>query len=252
VNSVKTLNWITTIGMRQPKDYTLVVGGLPIVVTRKRIRRIYVRVHPPDGRVTISAPNSASRRGVQEFAEAQLDWIRRQRDRVQIMPQEAPSQFATGETHYLWGRPQCLRVVERTGKQGIVPDDGTLIMFVRPGSTPATRANVMTAWHKSLLHDALPALIEQWQQRLNVQLEGYYVRRMTSRWGTCNCRTKHIRLNTELATKPAHLLEYVLVHELVHLIVPNHGKRFVNLMNRHYPTWRAARAELNGSGSNPD
>ena len=99
----------------------------------------------------------------------------------------------------------------------------------------------------AILREALAPLIQNWEQRLNVHLKGYYLRRMTTRWGTCNYRTKHIRLNTELVTKPRHLFEYVLVHEMVHLIVPNHGARFIALMNEHYPAWREARADLNGT-----
>jgi predicted metal-dependent hydrolase len=247
LNAVKLSSRITTLATPRPKEYTILVGELPIVVTRKRIRRVYVRVHPPEGRVTISAPSRASRRDVEQFAASQLDWIRRQRERVQRLPKETPSQFATGEVHYVWGRPHHLTVVDRSGRQRVVPDDETLTMFVRPGSSLAVRAAVMTAWHKALLHQVLPPLIQKWELRLNVRLEGYYLRRMTSRWGTCNCRARHIRLNTELATRAAHLLEYVVVHELVHLIVPNHGQRFVALMHKHYPAWRDARAELNGS-----
>ena len=122
-----------------------------------------------------------------------------------------------------------------------------MTLFVRPGSDGTHRAQAMTAWHKSILHEVLPPLVQKWERRMNVRLTRCSLRRMKSRWGSCNHRTGHIRLNTELVTKPGHLLEYVLVHEMVHLIVPNHGKRFVALMDEHYPTWREARAELNAS-----
>ena len=140
-----------------------------------------------------------------------------------------------------------LSVVEREGKEGVALDDERITLCIRPGSDVARRATVVHAWQKSILGAALPSLIQQWEQRLTVRLTACHLRRMKSRWGTCNHRTGHIRLNTELVTKPAHLLEYVLVHELVHLIVPNHGDRFVALMNEHYPTWRTARAELSES-----
>ena len=123
-----------------------------------------------------------------------------------------------------------------------------ITLFIQPGSDTARRAHVMHTWHRSILHEALPPLIRGWEHRLNVQVKGYSLRRMKSRWGTCNYRTGHIRLNTELVTRPSHLLDYVVAHEMVHLIVPNHGPRFVALMNEHYPTWREARAELNESG----
>ena len=232
---------------RQVLRYTILAGDISIVVTRKRIRHMHLRVHPPDGRVTISAPFSIRPEVVDAFASTRLQWIRRQQHRVQKQTRETPTRFVAGESHYVWGRRYELSVVERDGRPGVVLDDRTLTLFVHPGSDPVRRAAVMYSWHKSILNETLPPLIRTWEQRLNVRLQGYYLRRMKTRWGTCNCRTKHIRLNTELVTNPSHLLDYVVAHEMVHLIVPNHGPRFIGLMNEHYPFWREARAELNQS-----
>jgi predicted metal-dependent hydrolase len=224
----------------------ILLGDVKIAVTRKRIKNVHLRVHPPDGRVTISAPISARLRLLEAFAASRLEWIRRQQQRVREQPREAPGQFVTGETHSLWGRPYLLSVVERMGRQEVVVDDGCLTLFIRPGSDTARRARVMCTWHKSILQETLPPLIHKWEQRLKVSVKTCSLRRMTTRWGTCNYRTKHIRLNTELVTRPSYLCEYVVVHEMVHLIVPNHGARFIALMNEHYPSWRDARSELNG------
>jgi predicted metal-dependent hydrolase len=225
---------------------TITVGDISITVSRKRIKHIHLRVHAPDGRVTISAPVSARLRILEAFSASRLEWIRRQQQRLKEQTTEAPKQFASGESHYLWGRRHVLSVVEREGRQGVTIDNRRLTLFTKPGSDTATRAHVMHAWHKSILKETLPPLIQKWEQRLNVHVTGYYLRRMTTRWGTCNYRSKQIRLNTELVTKPGYLLEYVVVHEMVHLIVPNHGPRFVTLMNEFYQSWREARAELNG------
>ena len=230
-------------------ERTIVVGDIPIAITRKRIRHVHLRVHAPDGRVTISAPLSVRPQFVEEFASARLEWIRRQQDRVRGQARPVSAQFVSGESHNLWGVPHLLTVVERDGRPGVIVDDRHITLFIRPGSDTANRAAVMQAWHKSILNDVLPARIRAWEQRLNVRVKGYYLRRMKTRWGTCNCRTRHIRLNTELVTTPSHLLEYVLVHEMVHLLVPNHGPRFVALMDLHCPSWRAARAALNASRS---
>ena len=227
-------------------ERTILVGDIPIVVTRKRIKHVHLRVHP-DGRVTISAPVFARPAVVEAFAADRLEWIRRQQGRLLGQARERPREFVSGETHYLWGRHHLLSVTERDGRQGVTVDDGRITLFVQPGSDTARCADVVYAWHKSILHESLPPLIRNWEQRLNVRLRGYYLRRMKTRWGTCNYRTRHIRLNTELVTKPEHLLDYVVAHEMVHLIVPNHGARFVALMNEHYPSWRQARAELNQS-----
>ena len=226
-------------------ERTIRVGDIQIAVNRKRIKHVHLRVHPPDGRVTISAPLSARLQVVEAFAADRLEWIRRQQQRVRGQAREAPVCFVQGESHSLWGRRHVLSVVEREGMERVVLDDDGLTLFVQPGRDSARRGQVMQRWHKSILHGVLPPLVLKWEQRLNVRLRGYSLRRMKTRWGTCNYRTKHIRLNTELVTKPSHLLEYVLVHEMVHLIVPNHGPRFVGLMNEHYPSWREARAELN-------
>jgi hypothetical protein len=229
------------------KMYTLRVGDISIAVTRKRIKHVHLRVHPPDGRVTISAPVSARSQFVEAFAATRLEWIRRQQVRMRAQPREAPRRFEEGEGHYLWGRRYVLSVVEREGREVVTLDEHSITLFIQSGSDVARRRNVMYAWHKATLHTVLPALIQKWEQRLTLRLTSYHLRRMKTRWGTCNYRTGHIRLNTELVTKPSYLLEYVLVHELVHLIVPNHGPRFIALMNEHYPSWREARAQLSQS-----
>jgi predicted metal-dependent hydrolase len=124
-------------------------------------------------------------------------------------------------------------------------DHKRITLTVRPGSTEAKRAEVIHEWHKSLLHQAIPPLIERWEAKLGVRVAGYFLQRMKTRWGGCNHRARHIRLNTELVKKPKDLLEYVIVHEMAHLLEPTHNDRFVGILNEHYPSWREARAELN-------
>jgi predicted metal-dependent hydrolase len=228
---------------------TIEIGDITISVTRKRIKRLNLRVHSPDGQVTVSAPRSVSLSTIKSFATEQVEWIRRQRDRIVTTEPGPATQFMDGEGHSIWGRPHRLIVVERDGRQGVSIDDDCLTLHVRPRSDARARARVMHAWHKSILAQALPPLIRKWEGRLNVRLHGYALRTMKTRWGSCNTRRKHIRLNTELATKPIHLVEYVVVHELVHLRVPNHGPRFVALMDQHVPSWRQARKELNHAAS---
>lgn len=227
--------------------HTILAGDIPIAVTRKRIKHLHLRVHTPDGRVTISAPLSVRLQAVEAFAATRLEWIRRQQDRVRSRARVAPQRLEQGEIHYLWGRPHELFVVERDGRQRVTHDEGRITLFIQPGSDVVRRAAVMQAWHKMILRGVLPALIEKWEVRMRVRVTACHLRRMKTRWGTCNHRTGHIRLNTELVTRPADLLEYVLVHEMVHLAVPNHGPRFVALMNEHFPTWREARAQLRES-----
>jgi predicted metal-dependent hydrolase len=136
-------------------------------------------------------------------------------------------------------------VIETDTKPSVTLDHRRITLTVRPGSTMAKREEVMQEWHRSLLHEMLPALIRRWEARLGVKVSGYFLQRMKTKWGGCNHRAATIRLNTELVKKPKDLLEYVVVHELLHLIEPTHSERFVALLQQHYPTWQDARAELN-------
>jgi predicted metal-dependent hydrolase len=224
---------------------TIRLDDITIAVTRKDIKHVHLSVHPPRGRVTLVAPSGTRLEVARAYAITRLAWIRRHREQLRGQARETPRRFVERESHYLWGRRYLLSVVERHAKPTVSPDHRRIRLTVRPGSSRAKRNAVVHAWHKSLLHEALPPLIRKWEKRLSVQVEGYYLRRMKTKWGSCNRRSRHIRLNTELVKKPRDLLEYVVVHEMVHLIEPRHSERFVALMDKHYPSWREARAELN-------
>ena len=134
---------------------------------------------------------------------------------------------------------------EEEAKPSIRLGHRTITLTVRPGSSMAKREAVMHAWHKALLHEAVPALIRRWESKLGVEVAGYFLQRMKTKWGSCNHRARTIRLNTELVKKPKDLLEYVVVHEMLHIMEPTHSERFMTLLSKHYPTWREVRAELN-------
>ncbi|MDQ3267726.1 MAG: M48 family metallopeptidase, partial [Pseudomonadota bacterium] len=158
---------------------------------------------------------------------------------------ETPRQFIERESHYLWGRRYLLTVKYHDVKPFLLIDHKRITLTVRPGSDVEKRAEVMHEWHKSLLHDVVPPLIAKWERKLKVKVTGYFLQRMKTKWGSCNDCAGHIRLNTELVKKPKDLLEYVIVHEMVHLIEPTHSDRFISILEKHYPSWREARAELN-------
>lgn len=224
---------------------TIRVGDIAIEVTRKAIRNVHLTVHPPEGRVTLAAPANTRLEVARAYAISKLGWIREQQRRLQAQAREAPRRYVTRESHYLWGRRYLLRVVEREARPGVTLDHRQITLQIRPGSSIEKRAEVMHAWHRSILHAAVPDLIAQWQPRLGVIAAGYFLQRMKTKWGSCNPTARHIRLNTELAKKPRDLLEYVIVHELLHLLEPTHSERFIGLLDMHYPAWREARAELN-------
>lgn len=212
---------------------------------RKRVKHIYLRVLAPDGRVTLVAPIGIQLVVIHAFAVSKLSWIQKQQTKLQSQVREAPRQLVEHESHTVWGHHYVLQVVEKQAKPCVVLDRQIIILQIRPGSDLFKRAVVMHAWHKSLLHGVVPDLIDKWQDRLNVSVSAYFLQKMKTRWGSCNTGRRHIRLNSDLVKKPKDLLEYVVVHEMVHLIEPSHNKRFVALMNRYYPIWREAAAELN-------
>jgi len=221
------------------------IADLTVQVTRKAIKNVHLSVHPPSGRVTMSAPESTRLDVARAYAISKLPWIREQQAKLRAQAREAPRRFVERESHFLWGRRHLLTIKYRDAKPEVVLDHRRITLFVRPGSDSAKRASLLHDWHKSLLHACVPDLIRKWEVRLGVKARGYFLQRMKTKWGSCNHRARHIRLSTELVKKPKDLLEYVVVHEMLHLITPTHNAKFITLLNLHYPSWREARAELN-------
>jgi predicted metal-dependent hydrolase len=224
---------------------TIQLGEIAIAVKRKDIKHVHLSVHPPNGRVTLVAPKGTRPEVARAYAASKVGWIRDQQARLRGQARETPRQFVERESHYLWGRRYLLSVKEEEAKPSVRLSHRSITLTVRPGSSNAKRAAVMHEWHKSLLHEVVPELIRRWEPKLGVAVAGYFLQRMKTRWGGCNHRERNIRLNTELVKKPKDLLEYVVVHEMIHLIEPTHSERFLMLMSKHYPAWCEARAELN-------
>ncbi len=224
---------------------TIQLGEIAIAVTRKDIKHVHLSVHPPDGRVSLVAPKETRPEVARAYAVSKLGWIRDQQANLRGQARETPRQFIERESHYLWGRRYLLSVREEEAKPSVRLSHRRITLTVRPGSTRAKREAVMQDWQRSLLHKAVPELIRKWEPKLGVEVARYFLQRMKTKWGGCNHRARNIRLNTELVKKPKDLLEYVVVHEMLHLIAPTHSERFLTLMRKHYPVWREARAELN-------
>lgn len=224
---------------------TIKLGEVTILVTRKAIKHVHLSVHPPTGRVTLSAPRATRLDVARAYAISKLGWIREQQSKLRNQLREAPRRFVDRESHYLWGRRHLLTVVHRETKPFVSLDHRRITLTVRPGSDAQKRSELIHTWHKSILHDVVPSFIERWESRLKVSVSGYFLQRMKTKWGSCNHKARHIRLNTELVKKPKDLLEYVIVHEMAHLLEPTHSERFVTILAKNYPNWREARAELN-------
>jgi predicted metal-dependent hydrolase len=220
-------------------------GGLSINVTRKDVKNVHLSVHPPDGRITLIAPSATRLNVARAYAISRLAWIRQQQQNLRNQARETPRRFIERESHQLWGRRRLLSVYYSDESPSVLLDHKRITLTVRPGSNAAKRAEVIHKWHKSILHEAVPILIKKWESKLGVKVTAYFLQRMKTKWGSCSPAVGHIRLNTELVKKPKDLLEYVVVHEMVHLIEPVHTERYVEILQDHYPTWREARLELN-------
>ena len=224
---------------------TIQLGDVSIRVTRKDIKNVHLSVHPPNGRVTLTAPAATRLEVARAYAISKLGWIREQRSVLLAQARETPRRFVGRESHYLWGRRHLLSVDYQECKPFVSLDHKRIKLTVRPGSNAQQRAAVIHEWHKSLLHEAVPALICKWEQKLGVSVARYFLQKMKTKWGSCNYAASHIRLNTELVKKPKDLLEYVVLHEMVHLREPTHSARFVAILSEHWPQWREARQEIN-------
>lgn len=224
---------------------TIKLGDVSIALTRKDVKHVHLTVHPPNGRVTLVAPPSTRTEVARAYAITKLSWIRDQRFQLRAQAREAPRRFVSRESHYLWGRRYLLAVVEADERPQVRINPKKLTLQVRPGASERKCAEVMHEWHKAQLHAVVPDLIKKWERKLGVRVSGYFLQRMKTKWGSCVPLKGNIRLNTELVKKPKDLVEYVVVHEMAHLLEPSHSDRFVAILDRHWPQWRESRAELN-------
>ena len=215
-----------------------------VEVIRKRMRSIRLTVHAPGDRVRLAAPYRMSLAALREFALTKLAWIRKQQVRLRLQPMTAAPRYADGESVLVWGREHRLRVEERAAAPSVELTPDAVLLRIRPGATMRKREAVIEAWHREMLKAAAVPLFAKWEPVMGVKVGRLFTQRMRSRWGTCNPRSRGIRLNTELVTKPVECLEYVIVHEMTHLLEPSHNRRFKALMSRFLPDWPRHRKAL--------
>jgi predicted metal-dependent hydrolase len=228
--------------------HNMTVSGLRVAVVRKPIKNLHLGVYPPDGRIRVAAPLAVSDAAVRVAVIGKLRWIKRQRASFEHQDRESQREMVSGESHYYRGRRYRLQVVETDGFASVeLSGRHFLVLHVRPGSTVEDRERLLQRWYRERLRDLVPRLLDKWQHKLDVAVREWGIKRMKTKWGSCNSKARRIWLNLELIKKPPACLEYVLVHELVHLLVRNHDDRFLDLMDRYLPTWRRRRAELNAA-----
>ena len=214
------------------------LGDIAVDVVRKEIKNVHLSVHPPTGRVSISVPSRMSLETIRVFAIAKLGWIRRQQKKLREQERETPREYLDRESHYLWGKRYLLKVTEFDGPSQVELKHSKMLLRVRPGTGKEKIKSIIEAWYREQLKQAVPPLIAKWEPIMRVKVARFFVQRMKTKWGSCSSVTGGIRLNTELAKKPRECLEYIVVHEMVHLLAPTHNRRFVALMEQFMPKWQ--------------
>ena len=220
-------------------------GDLAVELVQKKIKNLRLSVHSPEGRVRVSAPCYVSLSTIRVFIASRLDWIQQQQIRLRAQTHEPVREYNEGEHHYYGGRAYGLRIIERDAAPGLKLVDDSMELSIRPNSSRDKRQAVLYEWYRAQMKQVLPEIIEKYEVLMGVSVAEFGVKRMRTRWGTCNTVAQRIWLNLELAKKPAACLEYVVVHEMTHLLERSHNKRFVRLMDQFMPDWRECRAELN-------
>jgi predicted metal-dependent hydrolase len=222
------------------------VSGLTVDVVRKAIKNLHLGVYPPDGRVRVAVPLAVSDEAVRLAVIGKLGWIRRQRKGFAGQDRQSEREMVSGESHYFLGRRMRLRVIEHNGTAKVVVRNTRFIdLHVRPGTSGEERGHVLNRWYRAQLKTLIPPLLEKWQPVLGVHVADWGIKRMKTKWGSCNVDARRIWFNLELAKKPVRCLEYIAIHELVHLLERHHNDRFTALMDRFLPQWRLCRDELN-------
>ncbi|UUD62313.1 M48 family metallopeptidase [Pseudomonas seleniipraecipitans] len=230
------------------ESHSITVSGLTVEVVRKPIKNLHLGVYPPQGRVRVAAPLAIDDEAVRLAVVGKLGWIKRQRAKFQAQPRQSQRRMVSGESHYFLGRRYRLRVHEATGALRIaLRGKATMDLFIRPDTTIERREQVLQDFYRTELKRLIPELLEKWQPKLGVHTRAWGIKRMKTKWGTCNIEARRIWLNLELAKKPVQCLEYILVHELAHLHERHHNERFISLLDQHLPQWKLLREQLNSS-----
>ena len=223
----------------------LTVSGVGVDVVYKDIKNLHIGVYPPSGRVRVAAPARLGDEAVRLAVVQRLPWIRRRTEQLRDAERQSEREMVTGESHYLWGERLRLEVVKATGRPSVTVRGSRLRLSVAPGTTAIQRQHLAEAWYRAQLKAAIPALLEKWQPIVGRTVEKWTVRRMKTKWGSCNPQSAHLSINLELAKKHPSCLEYIVVHEMTHLHERTHNEDFIALLDEYLPNWRALRDELN-------
>lgn len=223
----------------------LIIEDINIDLLQKNIKNIYISVHPPDGRVRMSAPKTMNYESIKLFAISKIDWIKKQRKKFKNQERLPSIEFVSGEIHYLFGERYILNLIEIKYKQRVDIEGEYLNLYATANSTKEKREKILDEWYRVKLKQEIPSLIEKWEKIMNVSVAEWNVKKMKTRWGTCNIQVKRIWINLELAKKNPRCLEYIVVHEMVHLLERNHNDKFKKYMSKFLPNWKDLKNEIN-------
>lgn len=225
----------------------LSVRGIDIDVVYKDIKNLHIGVYPPMGRVRVAAPHRLDDDQVRHAVIQRLPWIKKRREQLRAADRQTEREMVSGESHYVWGVRHRLKVIDRPGAPHVEIDGGRLLLYVPENTSPERRRELLLGWYRHQLRQVVPNVITKWEPKLGVSVPRWSIRRMKTKWGSCNRETGHIWVNVELAKKPPDCLEYIVVHEMAHHLERSHGERFTRLMDNYLPNWRALRDQLNGA-----
>ncbi len=224
----------------------ITVSNIKIEVVRKDIKNLHLGVYPPAGRVRIAAPLNVKEDAVRFFAVTKLGWIKKNQRKFEGQDRLSEREYKNRESHYYEGRRYLLNIIEtESAPKVVIRNKTTIDLYVRPGATITKCHEVMNQWYRQQIKLIIPAIIEKWEKKMGVTVHDWQVKQMKTKWGSCNIEAKRIWLNLELAKKPLHCLEYIIVHEMVHLLERHHNERFIAYMDKFLPNWRYLKTELN-------
>ena len=221
------------------------LGNINIDIIAKDIKNVHLAVLPPLGRVRISAPKRMNLETIRMFAITKLSWIKRQQSKMLKQEREGVKNYVNRESHYFLGKRYLLKVVESNHKPSVLLNHSTIVLNVRTNSSSEQRQIILQEWYRNQLKEVSSKMIKKWEKKINVEVAELAIRRMKTRWGSCNQQSKKINLNLELAKKPLQCLEYIIVHEMVHFLERKHSKKFISYMNKFLPNWKHCKQNLN-------
>lgn len=234
--------------MKSQNATQLVIGSIHLDVVRKKIKNLRLSVHPPDGRVRLAVPLRLNDETIRLFVISKIGWIKKHQSKIESQDLQPKKEYVSGESHYFFGNRYILNVICHDSRpKAEIRNETCIDLYVRAGSSEAQRQKALTQLYRDQLKAEIPSLVDKWTSKLGVHIKEWRIKKMRTRWGTCSTRNKRIWINLELAKKPIHCLEFIIVHELTHLMERNHNDRFKALMDSFLPQWREYKRELNQS-----